>query len=654
MPLIRPNDTTQLSSAFTRFCSNLEDCIRRDGTADTEGFFASGSTSNFNNYASSFSADSIYANLNERLNTEDYSGYPNGAINNLSRRVTAGLFSPVLTNMKSTILCAFELTNRGQMNRINKQQLYTFLFCLGFPVGLISKIILNGNVGGVRNGVLTHKQFATALLIAIASGSRRDDLKKGFLGNENVGSIWEHRFFTICLLCQKVGGQNLFNKFVNCTDQKELAQSVYAQVDITTFTKQLLCYGFTINDRVYRVNTINLFQITFAEQRGQRRTGQTLSRNATTTRRENVVILERETPSAPTPVETIILSTPNDAGTSQRPRTTATRTKVRDIPLKTTFGIEIEGSFMGGVDSVGQTTAQWNKLKSVLSDANFMADITNSRGEKTGEGKLGVRQEGREEEKKSYWKYKYDGSVHGGEPYEFASPILKGKNGVEQVKLICSAMRQAGFYSNSTAGVHVHLGAKDLGLDTFKNMCYNFTKFEPLIDMIAPADRRWSNAFYSESFSKLTDFEGKLNRATTFDQLVNSLMGGTRYFAVNLQAYYRFGTIEFRKLIGTNDDRLIIWYLYFLHYLLEASKKKRLTKFNLDGLQDILPAWAFSYFVDKVRQVSGYDIKYGFDIGARGSTGEEPNTFSKGGDPMRSPLATRRGKNKDRRNNDFS
>jgi hypothetical protein len=63
--------------------------------------------------------------------------------------------------MKSTILCAFELTNRGQANRINKQQLYTFLFCLGFPVGLIAKIILNGNVGGVRNGVLTHKGFAT-------------------------------------------------------------------------------------------------------------------------------------------------------------------------------------------------------------------------------------------------------------------------------------------------------------------------------------------------------------------------------------------------------------------------------------------------------------------------------------------------------------
>jgi Ca2+-binding EF-hand superfamily protein len=390
MPLIRPNDTTQLSSAFTRFCSNLEDCIRRDGTADTEGFFASGITSNFNNYASSYSADSIYANLNERLNTEDYSGYPNGAINNLSRRVTAGLFSPVLTNMKSTILCAFELTNRGQMNRINKQQLYTFLFCLGFPVGLISKIILNGNVGGVRNGVLTHKQFATALLIAIASGSRRDDLKKGFLGNENVGSIWEHRFFTICLLCQKVGGQNLFNKFVNCTDQKELAQSVYAQVDITTFTKQLLCYGFTINDRVYRVNTINLFQITFAEQRGQRRTGQTLSRNAVdTTNLSSSTAL----PSASnTPRNSEVRSSVSSE--QSRPITTPTRSTatspVRDEPLQETIGVEFEV---------------------VRPKEVSYREFVNSVVKKFRENGLDVQAEGYNHNTRNYWKLVPDASI---------------------------------------------------------------------------------------------------------------------------------------------------------------------------------------------------------------------------------------------------
>jgi hypothetical protein len=651
MPLIRPNDTTQLSVAFRRFCGKLEDCIRRD-EADTQGFFTN--NLNFNSLSALYRADAISSGLDTTLLSRNRGIFSSSVISDVRDKILSNSYGATMTNMKSTILCAFELTNRGQANRINKQQLYTFLFCLGFPTGLIAKIILNGNVGGVRNGILTHKIFATAMLISIEGGSNLDSIKKGFLGNENLGSVWENRFFTIASICYKVGGMNLFNKFVNCTDQKEVLSSVSPDYNARNLTKNLLCYGFSENNDVYRINTINLFQTAFEQQRGVRRTGQTLSRNATTTRRENIVILERETPSAPTPVETIILSTPNDAGTSQMPRTTATRQKVRDIPLKTTFGIEIEGSFMGGVDSVGQTSAQWNKLKSVLRDANFDADIVKSDGSISGQGKLGVRQEGREEEKKSYWKYKYDGSVHGGEPYEFASPILKGKNGVEQVKLICSAMRQAGFYSNATAGVHVHLGAKDLELDTFKNVCYNFTKFEPLIDMIVPADRRWSNAFFSESFSKYSDFENRLDRATTFDTLVNLLMGRERYFAVNLQAYYRFGTIEFRKLIGTNDDRLIIWYLYFLHYLLEASKKKRLTKFNLDGLQDILPAWAFSYFVDKVRQTSGYDIKYGFDIGARGSTGQETNTFSRGGDPMRSPLSTRRGQQLNRRNNDFS
>jgi hypothetical protein len=80
MPLIRPNDTTQLSNAFTRFCSNLEDCIRRDGTADTEGFFPSGNTSNFNNYASSYSADSIQGGLNARLLSRNPTGFSNAEI----------------------------------------------------------------------------------------------------------------------------------------------------------------------------------------------------------------------------------------------------------------------------------------------------------------------------------------------------------------------------------------------------------------------------------------------------------------------------------------------------------------------------------------------------------------------------------------------
>ena len=601
MPLIRPNDTTQLSSAFTRFCSNLEDCIRRDGTADTEGFFASGITSNFNNYASSYSADSIYANLNERLNTEDYSGYPNGAINNLSRRVTAGLFSPVLTNMKSTILCAFELTNRGQMNRINKQQLYTFLFCLGFPVGLISKIILNGNVGGVRNGVLTHKQFATALLIAIASGSRRDDLKKGFLGNENVGSIWEHRFFTICLLCQKVGGQNLFNKFVNCTDQKELAQSVYAQVDITTFTKQLLCYGFTINDRVYRVNTINLFQRTFEEQRGQRRTGQTLSRNAVdTTNLSSSTAL----PSASnTPRNSEVRSSVSSE--QSRPITTPTRSTatspVRDEPLQETIGVEFEV---------------------VRPKEVSYREFVNSIVKKFRENGLDVQAEGYNHNTRNYWKLVPDASIsaqqgdslRGDSGIECVSPVLSGKKGIVDIKKAIRSLVGAGASINKSVGYHAHFGIGGLSIEHLRNLLYNYRGFEPIVDTIMLDNRRgavnsssesqWAKSLYRK-YPNENDFWQLLESCQTISDIQSQVFRNDRYQKTNLMAYGRYGTIEFRQHGGTLEEDTIIYWLYWLHFLIQVSKRKKLSFFDFKQVRNITPVWLSTWMGNRAFDMSG-------------------------------------------------
>ena len=237
----------------------------------------------------------------------------------------------------------------------------------------------------------------------------------------------------------------------------------------------------------------------------------------------------------------------------------------------------------------------------------------------------------------------------GNETREIVSPILKGENGIKQLKVICSAMRRSGFYSNATAGVHVHLGADGLSLDTFKNLCFNYTGFEPLVDMMFPSDRRWSNAYYAESFSKLSNFVQTLDSATSFDDLTRNLMGSTRYYKVNLKAFYSLGTVEFRQCIGTNDDRLITWFLYYCFYVMEASKRKRLTNFNLKNLQDILPTWMFTYFLDRVRAVSGYDIKYGYDVGQAGSSHRERNTNTRGGDPMSTPLTTTRGNQKARR-----
>jgi len=601
MPLIRPTDSAQLGSAFTRFCSKLEDCIRRDGTADTEGFFPSGNSLNFNNYASSQSADSIVSGLNNRLLSRNPTGFSNAEINNLSRRVSAGLFSPVLTNMKSTILCAFELTNRGQANRINKQQLYTFLFCLGFPVGLIAKIILNGNVGGVRNGVLTHKVWATSTLVLISSRGLLNDVKKGFLGNENVGSLWEYRFFLISTLCQKVGGLNLFNKFVDCTDQKQLLSSVVPDFNARNLTTNLLCYGFTENNDVYRINTINLFQSAFAEQRGQRRTGQTLSRNAVdTTNLSSSTAL----PSATnTPRNSEVRSSVSSE--QSRPITTPTRSTatspVRDEPLQESIGVEFEVV----------------RPKEV-SYREFVNNIV----KKFRENGLDIQAEGYNHNTRNYWKLVPDASIsaqtgdslRGDSGIECVSPVLNGKKGIVDIKKAIRSLVGAGASINKSVGYHAHFGIAGLSIEHLRNLLYNYRGFEPIIDTIMLENRRgavnsssesqWAKSLYRR-FSNENDFWQLLEGCQSVSDIQYQVFGNDRYQKTNLMAYSRYGTIEFRQHGGTLEEDTIIYWLYWLHFLIQVSKRKKLSFFDFKQVRNITPIWLSTWMGNRAFDMSG-------------------------------------------------
>lgn len=547
-------------------------------------------------------------------------------------------------SFKELALCAMTKANEGQSgtNKINKQELYCCLFCMGFPMGLIAKTLLNANLAPIRNAVLLYKLPVIQYIKSTNNPTFLGVLQQGTRLNllpyqKNIVSY-----------CGYVGGLPLIDKLIAGLDQEAL----FIRENISGFRMP-----FAQGARFSELQVIRSdWERSVGTRRGAvRRTGLTTSRVAATPQ-TTVQAVQSSTPTQPVTVSTNSLSTPEaDAVTGSATR--QSRQLVRDVPIDiTTFGIEIEGSFItDGLDSLKKPASMnfIDYMKKIVDEAQYPAkeykkDMTLKR-----EGKLSMKPEGRDTPTGQVcWSYKHDGSVHGGqENREIVSPILRGENGIKQLKIICSAMRRSGFYSNATAGVHVHLGAAGLSLDTFKNICWNYTGFEPLIDMMFPSDRRWSNAYFAESFSSISNFEQKLDRANSFADLTNysGIMGGGRYWKVNLQAFNSLGTIEFRQCIGTNDDRLITWFLYYCFYLMEASKRKRLTNFNLKNLQDILPTWAFTYFIDRVRSVSGYDIKYGYDIGSRGSTGTRTNTNTRGGDPMGTPLNTSRGNQKSRR-----
>ena len=281
---------------------------------------------------------------------------------------------------------------------------------------------------------------------------------------------------------------------------------------------------------------------------------------------------------------------------------TAANTLVRDIPFTNSFGLEIE-YFYPTVEKV------------ILE------------GKKVG---IKIVNEGYTHEVKDYWKLVRDGSLSGTNNKEIVSPILRGKKGIIEMKKCLTALHNAGVLVNKTTGVHLHLGAKDLTLQTWKNLLFNYLGFQPIIDKMMANYRRnnrnWAMQpnlkFDSNSNTPVVDrdWRSTVEAARTFRDLQLIYLKNTntstnldseteyrssaRYYAINLFSYTKHGTVEFRQHGGSIEyDTLTAW-LLFMHYLIEVSKKKELTNFSFDNLMNFTPVPLHSWIANRIFDLS--------------------------------------------------
>lgn len=302
----------------------------------------------------------------------------------------------------------------------------------------------------------------------------------------------------------------------------------------------------------------------------------------------------RTTPTEPT--------TTNGGSTASE---TAANTLIRNIPFTNTFGLEVEYFYP-------------TEQKIILE------------GKKLG---VNIKSEGYTHQVKNYWKIVTDGSVVGTNGKEIVSPILKGKKGILEMRKCLTALLNAGVLINESMGVHLHFGARDLTLQQWKNLLFNYYGFQPIIDKMLAGYRRNNKKWAMQLDSKYErDSDGnrvvrvdrewrqKVNEATSFRdlQLINMRNTNTstnlsseeeyrssaRYFAVNLFSYPKHGTVEFRQHgAGIEFDTLVAW-LYFMHYLLEVSKKKELTNFSFNNLMNLTPVPLHSWINNRIFDLS--------------------------------------------------
>jgi hypothetical protein len=179
---------------------------------------------------------------------------------------------------------------------------------------------------------------------------------------------------------------------------------------------------------------------------------------------------------------------------------------------------------------------------------------------------IDIRDENYNHSTQNYWKIVSDSSVRGG--FEVVSPILQGEEGLEQLQAVVTALDDMGGNVNRSCGYHVHFDATSLSLAHMRAIVTRYAAHEAEIDTFMPRSRRGNDNTFCRSMAALAANRNFQN-ASTIQELVNAQ--GSRYFKVNLQSYYRHGTIEFRQHSGTLNAAKAVNWVRFLGAFINAT-----------------------------------------------------------------------------------
>jgi len=238
------------------------------------------------------------------------------------------------------------------------------------------------------------------------------------------------------------------------------------------------------------------------------------------------------------------------------------RRAINGMPSNRTFGVEIE--FFG-------TTAQ--------SAINALANV-------------GIRAsfEGYSHVVMADWKIVTDVSVSSqgtgtGRGLELVSPILRGQAGLESLEKALSALRTAGAKVDKSCGIHVHVGMDGLVGAQLMQVIDLYHANQNHIDYLVSRSRR--NTSYAKHFTNASLTSGysaqvfnALRIARTATATANNRRNtgnADRYYVVNVSAYAKYGTLEFRQHQGSLNGKKVGAWVQFILALVEKATADNVT-----------------------------------------------------------------------------
>jgi hypothetical protein len=196
------------------------------------------------------------------------------------------------------------------------------------------------------------------------------------------------------------------------------------------------------------------------------------------------------------------------------------------------------------------------------------------------------------------WKIVTDGSVNstgtGTGGLELVSPILQGEAGLAQAALAVSTLLAAGGRVDRSCGLHVHIGMNNLtGAEIMKVLDLYAANQSHINTIIARS--RQSNSYCPPlnlgHGSRYNSYD-TVRQARTVSDIRSATSNFHRYSVVNLTAYAKYGTIEFRQHQGTlNGEKVASWVKFLLALIEKATTMDNASQDlgSLSALMDTLP-----------------------------------------------------------------
>lgn len=204
---------------------------------------------------------------------------------------------------------------------------------------------------------------------------------------------------------------------------------------------------------------------------------------------------------------------------------------------------------------------------------------------------------------RTHWKLVSDSSVQGNAGFELVSPVLKAEAGLIDLYKVCKVLEEQKAKVNKSCGLHIHVYAGDFTIQNFRDLIYNYAKFEQEINQMMPESRR--NNTFCESILKgrtLEQLTEILERCEDLHQIQHKLFGasnterrprdGARFHKINTQCFWAYKTVEFRQHNGTTDFNKISNWTAFCLRMVEFTKAHG----KADNLADFLTPELIIYF----------------------------------------------------------